>query len=111
MPVSASFDPVRPNKEAWTCYDYSINYSECNPEWGVVTMSNHPHFHGYSHVVNYQYVNNNTLRIHDGLYNLDYNYTGWQYNGYYHFWPDGSIPKRTFIRLLDNRYLLINDVV
>ncbi len=108
MPASASFNPIRPNKEAWTCYDYALNFSESNPDWGIVTISDHPRFY-VSHVVNYQQVDNNTLRIHDGMYECDYMFSGWKNSGYYHFWPGNCTPRRYFIRLLDNRYLLTNE--
>jgi len=27
-PAGASFDPIRPNKDYWTCYDHSLNFSK-----------------------------------------------------------------------------------
>lgn len=65
MPASASFNPIRPNKEAWTCYDYTMNFSEYNPDWGMVTMGK-TGLRGATHMVNYKYISENELLIHDG---------------------------------------------
>ncbi len=104
MPVSASFNPVRPNKEAWTCYDYTMNFSEYNPDWGMVTMGK-TGLRGATHMVNYKYISENELLIHDGYLNSDYRYVGWQYDGYFHFYINET-PRRNYKWLVDNRELV-----
>jgi hypothetical protein len=54
-------------------------------------------------MVNYQVINNNILKIHDGLNNADYCLANWQSENYYHFWLDGEQVKRRYIVLQDNR--------
>ena len=96
------------SQEYWTCVDYSLDFAKNNPDWGIVTYSDSPTFcvgeSGYdSHMVNYQFVDNNTLKIHDGLYKYNYTMYDWKNDGrYYHFWINEN-PVRTYVYLYDNR--------
>lgn len=92
----------------WTCYDYSINYTEKNPEWGIVTFSNNQLFKN-SHVVNYKIIDEDILLIHDGMTKSDYIIGGWKNQGFYHFWIDEK-PIRNYIIMKDNREILFNEV-
>lgn len=106
-----SFDPVREDVEAWVCYDYSIDYARNNPEWGVVTVSNNPHFYGLSHMVNYK-IADDEIYFYDSQHNIkcsfdienDYltesNY--WFHPAYYHFWSTDETPMRNYRRLQEN---------
>ena len=103
IPCSAT-PYIVPNSQKLTCYDYSTNYHVEHLDWGRVTISNNPYFRGISHMVNYLVIDNETLKIHDGLYNADYVYSGWNDDGlYYHFWFNGSSPWRNYKFLYDNR--------
>lgn len=89
--------------------DYSIDFAERNPDWGTLSISHYPRFNivgydGYaSHMVNYRLIDSDTLEIHDGLYNIDYNINDWRNSGdYYHFWLNHA-PVRTYKFLYDNR--------
>lgn len=106
-PAVTTFDPIRPNKDYWTCYDHSLNYSKHNPDpdWGLVTMSTHPYFRGVPHVVNYKKMNNDSLLIHDGTINSTYILAGWKNGGYYHFWGNET-PPRNYKFLRDNRHVI-----
>lgn len=94
------------SKESYTCYDYSVEFREQNPDWGIVTISNNKYFYGISHMVNYQLMDDGTLKIHDGLYKYDYVYEGWERVDYYHFWGDDEIPKWNYRFLWDNREVI-----
>ncbi len=106
-PTSASFNPIRENKEAWTCYDYTLNFSEYNPDWGLVGMSDNKLFRGESHLVNYKLIDNDTILIHDGLNGAEYDLYGWQNDGFYHFFINET-PRRNYKWLVDNQELAIN---
>jgi len=101
LPADASFNPIRPNKNAWTCYDHTLNFSENNPDWGVVCMSNNRFFKGMNHIVNYKKIDNNTLLVHDYLEPCDYYYQNWKMDGYYHFYINET-PRRYYKHLTDN---------
>jgi hypothetical protein len=92
-------------QEKWTCYDYSVNFAKENPEWGIVTVSDNQWFHGITHMVNYQKINNETLLIHDGMWEMDYVIAGWQLQGYYHFWVNET-PMRNYVVMWDNRNII-----
>jgi len=104
-----TFDPVRPNKSAWVCYDYSINYAREHPEWGVVTMSDNPNFYGISHMVNYKIVNG-TMLIHDEMndYNCYFRFDNRTTNNpyyeqtYYKFYTVNETPLRNYKYMVDN---------
>lgn len=103
---ASSFDPVRPNQDYWTCYDYSIDFARNNPEWGIVTMSDNPFFFGISHMVNYK-IDGDLMYVHDGLYGDNYIYSGFEYSPeYFHFWDKNQTPLRTYIFLTDNRNVI-----
>ncbi len=105
-PASA-FDIVREDRDSWVCVDYAVDYARNNPGWGVVSISNHPYFTGVSHMVNYRIIDNETMLIHDEMYNAEFEVHNWQFSGeYYHFWIDEPI-KRNYKRLLDNRELVM----
>lgn len=106
-PASAAFDIVREDKNTWVCVDHSVDFARNNPDWGIVTISGNPNFRGASHMVNYQIVDNETIRIHDGMQNAEYEIHNWQLDGmYYHFWINEQI-KRNYWILRDNRGLVI----
>jgi len=102
MPAAASFNPIRENKEAWTCYDHALNFSENNPDWGIVCMSNNRYFKGVSHFVNYKYISDDVLLIHDNFFGIEYKYLKWGGDGYYHFYINEP-PRRYYKWLVDNR--------
>lgn len=95
--------------ENWTCYDYAKNYTEVNPEWGRVTISENMYFRGTSHLVNYKVLNNDTLLIHDGMRDSDYILAGWKNGGFYHFWIDET-PVRNYSIMRDNRAVLDENI-
>jgi len=106
MPASASFNPIRENKEAWTCYDHALNFSENNPDWGVVCMSQNRYFKGVSHFVNYKYISENELLIHDETTESEYLVANWGALGYYHFFIN-EFPCRYYRWMVDNRGAVI----
>ena len=88
----------------WTCYDYSVDFAKNNPEWKIVTISKTQNFCPKSHMINYQFYDNITMIVYDGLLDNLYYINGWQYDyDYYHFWVDGSQPVRNYRFLVDNR--------
>lgn len=104
-PASA-FDIVREDRDSWVCVDYAVDYARNNQGWGVVSISNHPHFKGASHMVNYRIVDSETILIHDEMYNAEYEIHNWQLSGeYYHFWQ--KEPIRFYKRLFDNREVIL----
>jgi hypothetical protein len=90
----------------WTCYDYSVNFTQTHPGWGCVTISDNKCFQGISHIVNYKVIDQNTLRIHDEFYNADYLLYNWKISTqFFHFWVESS-PIRNYIVLQDNREII-----
>ena len=84
------------NRNSWTCYDWSTQFKEDNPEWGILTMSNNIYFKGVSHMVNYQ-LRGNDLLIHDQLYQWDYTIYNYSTSGIcFHFWGENETPVRTY---------------
>jgi hypothetical protein len=105
--VSATPQIIKSNVR--TCYDFSIEYSKNNPDWGVVTLSNNCLFRGVSHDVNYKLnKTDGSLDIHDGLYSLDYTIYDWHNVYFYHFWVDQT-PIRTYNFLRDNKDVVLNE--
>lgn len=111
---AGSFDPVRPNQDYWTCYDHSINFARENPDWGIVTVSNHPHFKYGAHMVNYK-IENDTIHFYDSTWsnetkqydyyvNIDNRKTDNPYFRpcYYKFNSPEKTPIRQCILLRDN---------
>lgn len=97
---------IRPERiSKWDCVDYSFKVFDDNPEWKLVTISQTRDFCPKSHMVNYQFFDNTTLVVYDGL--LDNMYTinnyQWDCRNYYHFWLEDEIPVRHYVRLFDNR--------
>jgi hypothetical protein len=89
--------------ERWTCYDYSVDFENNNPDWDCVTISNHRFFYGRSHMVNYQFYTGAQMIVYDGLLDNLHYVNNWQWDtDYYHFWLD-STPWRNYRYLLDNR--------
>lgn len=88
---------IIPKEEAYyDCYDWSIKYNKENPEWGIVTMSDNRLFKGTSHMVNYRLANNG-LRIHDGLYGIDYTIDDYRVaKKYFRFWRADEVPVRHY---------------
>lgn len=89
------------NREAWVCYEHSVNYEKLNPSWDCVTISDTKYFKGYSHMVNYKFEGNN-LEIHDEFYQRDYTIYDYKNSTYYfHFWFDVK-PVKNYKFLWDN---------
>ena len=90
--------------EKWTCYDHAVNFNKENPDWGIVTLSTNQWFRGQCHIVNYRFVDNETLLIHDCGNGDEYPIVNWQLNDheFYHFWTEGT-PTRHWTVLQDNR--------
>lgn len=92
--------------EYWTCVDYSTDFTNNNPDWGIVTISNNQYFHGVSHMVNYKVMDSESIEIHDGMYEYDYELHDWKNDGrFYHFWINEK-PVRNYRFLWDNRGVL-----
>jgi hypothetical protein len=103
-PASAVTVVEKP-KEKWDCVDFSTDFAQKNPDWGIVTISQQARFYGQSHMVNYQLNDDGSLNIHDGLYNNDYVFYNWQVDGYYHFWLNEK-PVRYYKFLYDNSEII-----
>jgi len=92
--------------DGWTCYDYSMERTKQNPEWGIVLISTNHRFEGYklgdNHFVNYKINDDKSLLIHDELILHEYTAHGWQHDThafeYYHFYINGVIPTRSWAR-------------
>jgi hypothetical protein len=97
-------------REAFTCVDYSLEFAQKNPDWGIVTLSNNQLFRGVTHMVNYQFTKEGYLKIHDGMYQADYILCGWQGTQFYHFWLESETPCRNYRVLQDNSNLFIEKV-
>lgn len=108
IPASAQVCHVVSDKAHWTCYDFSTDYAKNNQGWGIVTISYNCLFKGVSHTVNYRIGENNSLIIHDGLYNTDYTLYDWESVYYCHFWIN-KIPVRNYMFLQDNKGEILNE--
>ena len=108
--ASAEVSIVPVSNESWTCYDYSVNLANDDPTWGVLLIGDNRFFRGVSHFVNYKLIDGDTVFVHDGLYDVEYNITDWQFTDIscYHFYVDGEHPNRYYVRMFDNRDVLIN---
>ena len=55
-------------------------------------------------------LDNETLLIHDDMYNAEYEIEGWYMDGqYYHFWIDEPVLRNYGLgRVLDNREVVLN---
>jgi len=104
------FNPVRADPTTWTCYDASIDFARENPDWGVVTVSNNPVFRGVSHIVNYQF-RDEELYLYDATQNLQMGFCDKESarvdniqfeHAYYHIWQDNETPLRNYRVLKDN---------
>lgn len=112
MYQSGSFDPVRENRDSWTCVDVAINYSRANEDWGVVTVAGNPKFTGVSHMLNWQVIDGVLVlkdcsqpgislswdipQDTDTRHGYEYDYT------YFHFWQRDETPLRNYRLLKDN---------
>lgn len=97
---------IKENRASWVCYDWSTWYNSENPEWKIVTISEHRYFYGVSHMVNYQLEGENLI-IHDEFYKLDYTIYDFKNSGlYFHFWEEGQTPVRNYKFLWDNSHIL-----
>lgn len=97
-------NPVRDNIERWESYDYAINYSENNPEYGVVLVANNKNFNGLATFANYKF-DKTDLILHDARYNITYVSLIWKYenNGnFYHFYAKKEVPPRNYAFMTDN---------
>ena len=97
------------SQEHWTCFDYSVDFSAKNPDWGIVTMSDHPAFRGVSHMDNYKLDKKNPkiMYVHDGLYKNDYQIANWCVSDkYYHFWINDK-PARNYLVMRDNKNVIL----
>lgn len=102
-------DLIRDNPEYWDCVSHTISYCNENPEFIPCSTSSHPYFKK-SHMVAVKVIDNETLLIHDGMYNAEYEIEGWQYDyQYYHFWIDEPVLRNYGLgRVLDNRDVILN---
>ena len=110
VPVDIIKKPPEPvyldRVDGWTCFDYSMDRTRQNPEWGIVLISTNPKFEGYksgdNHFVNYKINDDKSLLINDEFLQNEYTARGWQYDtqafDYYHFYIDGEIPTRAWAR-------------
>lgn len=111
--VQSQYDYNSPPVELWGCFDYAMHYSQDNPEWGIVLISDHPRFrgNGNSHFVNYQ-IHDDILFLYDADKDSEYYNLGWQYDTFtferYHFFIDGEIPTRHAKYRLPNAELVYN---
>lgn len=111
---AGQYDYVIPPEELWSCFDYAMEYSRTNPEWGMVLISDHPRFRGIgnSHFVNYQFDENNDLITYDGDGEFIKKYIGWQYDSdtfqFFHFYVDGEKPTRYFGYKMPNAEAVYN---
>jgi hypothetical protein len=106
--------------EYWSCYDYTINITENNPNWKPVTFSHNMFFRGTSHVVNYRMYDKNTMIIYDGLRECFLVIDDWyeeeqslikNKNTYYRFWKDNETPLRLYKFLRPNTDYMYNEVI
>lgn len=97
-----------------------MHYSQDNPEWGMVVISDHPRFRGMNHVVNYQINEDKTLQIHDEYLGIDYVIREWEYDSctfdYYHFYINGEKPTRYYnyrnrFHIRPNAEIVYNEVI
>jgi hypothetical protein len=100
-------EPIRNDREYWTCYDYSFNYANQNPEWGILTISNNKFFYGSCHNVNYK-IDGDKLIIYDDSNHYNYTIKNFQHDTtqYYYFWINEE-PLRNWKFLIDNRNVVI----
>lgn len=111
---AGQYDYVVPPAELWGCFDYAMHYSQDNPDWGVVLISDHPQFRGMgnSHFVNYKILYNSELILYDVESGRTSRYCNWQYDSYtfdyYHFYVNGEIPTRHFKYKLPNAEAVYN---
>lgn len=95
--------------EGWTCYDYSVDFAKNNPDFEVVTVSRSPEFEGISHMTNYQFYDDETMIVYDGLLDKLYFIHDLQWDvedyDYYYFWIDET-PTRECVDMVDNRMWL-----
>ena len=80
------------NPDQWQCMDYARNYSENNPVWGIVVVSDNKKFLGICHFLNYKILDTGELILHDEKLNHNVTVEGWEYDravlDYYYFWPE-----------------------
>lgn len=110
---AGQYDYVIPPENLWSCFDYSMDFSRNNPDWGIVLISTHPQFRGMgnSHFVNYQIVGDSLL-VRENDSDWEYLIDKWQYDTctfeYYHFYVNGEIPTRYFKYKLPNAEAMFN---
>lgn len=105
----------RPGKiDGWDCIDYSLDFVKNNPDWSLVTISPDKNFqrhvhgnkvHQGSHILCYNFYNNETMIVYDSLIDSMYKISNWQWDNryYYHFWINGTEPVQYYRYLRDNR--------
>lgn len=108
---AGQYDYVEPPEYLWSCFDYAMNYSQMNPEWGIVLVSDHPRFRGVgnSHFVNYQ-IDEGILYIYDSESGFTARHLNWWDDSftYYHFYMNGEVPTRYFRYELPNAMEVYN---
>lgn len=96
--------------EGWTCYNYSVDFAKNNPDFEVVTVSRSPEFKGISHMTNYQFYDNETMIVYDGLLDKLYFVYDLQWDvedyNYYYFWVNET-PTRECVDMVDNRNVVL----
>ena len=100
--------------DGWTCFDYSIEFTQQNPDWGLVVISDDSRFYGDNHLVDYKITDDKKLLIHDELSCIERSVTGWQYEytglDYYHFYINGEQPTRQYQNMLPNAEAVYNEL-
>ncbi len=103
---STSAIEVVPSKKLQTCYDYAVNYSMTNPDWGLVVISRNQLFRGPSHMVNYKVLPDGDLLIHDESIKKYYVMHEWRNSNLFYHFLLGERPVRNYIVLKDNSNLI-----
>jgi len=110
------YDYVEPPEYLWSCFDYAMHYSQDNPEWGVVLLSNNPRFKLYAnnHYLNYKILDTGELNLYDVESGRLSRHWGWQYDtvtfDYYHFYAFGETPTRQHSYKLPNAEAVYNAI-
>lgn len=103
---SASAIEVVPSENSKTCYDYAVNYSATNPDWGLVVISRNQFFRGPSHMVNYKVLPDGDLLIHDESIKKEYVMHEWRNSNLFYHFLLGERPVRNYWVLQDNSQLI-----
>lgn len=96
----SAWQPVEDTSK-WSCYDYSFDYKQNNPEWGICVIGYNQYFRGTTHAVNYLYTEDNkTILIHDAMLGLDYEVTDYKNDRdgrMFHFFENNGVRNYKFL--------------